>query len=152
MLSLTGGFLDGDDGAALVLATLATCLVGELLLLAVGANRHANGGQVVVRAAQCSAAHRVAPFRIRHGAIPFVSPPDSPQPDCAWPQASQIRPCGSGRAPSIPEGADFSRLARAAKSSQSLPAGVRRTLIAVANRDIAVFTAARAKSLAVKLA
>ena len=57
MLSLTGGFLDGDDGAALILATLATCLVGELLLLAVGAYGDAYGDKVVVRAAQCGAAY-----------------------------------------------------------------------------------------------
>ena len=75
MLSLTSGFLDSDDGAAFVLATLATCLVGELFLLAVRADGDADGSQLIVRAAQCSAAHRVAPFRIRHGAIPFVFPP-----------------------------------------------------------------------------
>jgi len=75
VLSLLGGFLDVQNGAALVCAALGASAVGQLLFVAVGALRDARGRQKVVGAAIGCAARRVAPFRIRHGAIPFVFRP-----------------------------------------------------------------------------
>jgi hypothetical protein len=65
------GFLGFKHGAALVLAALGAGVMGQLLLVAIGALRDAGGGQEVVGAAVGGAARGVAPFRIRHGAIPF---------------------------------------------------------------------------------
>jgi hypothetical protein len=53
---LARGFLDVDHGAALVLAALGAGAMGQLLLVAVGALRDADGGQKVVRAAKCGTA------------------------------------------------------------------------------------------------
>ena len=75
MLSLLRCFLDVQHGATLVRSALGASVMGKLLLVAVGALGYARGRQEVVRAAKCSAARGMAPFRIRHDAIPFVSSP-----------------------------------------------------------------------------
>ena len=69
---LLGGFLRLDDGTALVLATFGAGTVGKLLLVAVRALGEAGGSEEVVGTSIGGAARRVAPFRIRHNAIPFV--------------------------------------------------------------------------------
>src|SRR6266568_2466563 len=92
----------------------------------------------------------MAPFRIRHGAIPFVSL--SPRPLARFRLHGVFRlPFGSGRN-TLNLFASFSGLHPAAESSQSLPAGVTRTHFAGAILAIAVLTTAWAKSFAVRLA
>jgi hypothetical protein len=55
-LSLLGSFFNIKNGAALVLSALGAGAMGKLLLVTVGALRHADSGQKVVRAAECGAA------------------------------------------------------------------------------------------------
>ena len=69
---LLGGFLGLDDGATLVLAALGAGAMRELLFVAIRTLRKASGSEEVVSTAIGGAARRVAPFRIRHDAIPFV--------------------------------------------------------------------------------
>jgi hypothetical protein len=69
------GFLHIKNGTALVLAALGAGAMGQLLLVAVGALGDPGSRKEIVSTAIGSAARRVAPFRIRHDAIPFVSPP-----------------------------------------------------------------------------
>lgn len=61
------GFLDGEDGATLVLAALGADAMGELVLATVGAKADAGGREEVVAAALGGALLGVAPFWIRHG-------------------------------------------------------------------------------------
>ena len=77
MLNLLDGFFDVQNSATLVGATLRAGAMGKLLLVAVWTFRQTYGGQKVVSAAVGGPARRVAPFRIRHDAIPFVSPTPS---------------------------------------------------------------------------
>src|ERR1035438_587557 len=77
MLRLLGSFLHVQHRAALVGAALGAGAMRQLLLMAVRAFGDAHGGQKVVRAAKCGTACRVAPLRIRHDAVPFVSSPVS---------------------------------------------------------------------------
>jgi len=53
---LLGFFLDIDNGASLVLAALGAGAMRELFLVAGGALGDADGGQEIVRAAECGAA------------------------------------------------------------------------------------------------
>ena len=68
-------FLHCEHGAALVLAALGAGLMGQLFFVAIGALRESGGGKKVVSTAVGGAARGVAPFRIRHDAIPFKSGP-----------------------------------------------------------------------------
>ena len=91
--SLLCGFLGLKHRAALVLSALGAGAMGKLLLVAVRALRQAGRGEEVVGAAIGGAARRVAPFRIRHGAIPFAFPPrPRPQqgPDCLAARAEHL--------------------------------------------------------------
>ena len=72
---LLGCFLDVQDQPLLVDPALGASAVGQFLLVTVGALRQALGRQEVMGATIRGTARRVAPFRIRHDAIPFVSPP-----------------------------------------------------------------------------
>jgi len=92
MLRLLGGFLDVENGAAFVGAALGAGVVGKLLLVTVGALGDAAGGQKIVRPAIGGTARRVAPFRIRHGAIPFVFAPRQDR-------TGSGLPCGVGGTP-----------------------------------------------------
>src|SRR5215472_7011333 len=74
-LRLFRGFLGLRHNAALILSALRAGAVGKLLLVAVRTLREARRGQKVVSTAIGSAARRVAPFRIRHNAVPFVFQP-----------------------------------------------------------------------------
>jgi len=69
--SLLGGFLDFENLAALVLAALGAGAMGQLLLVAYRALGEAGGSEKIMGTTIGSAARRVAPFRIRHDAIPF---------------------------------------------------------------------------------
>jgi hypothetical protein len=68
-------FLHIEHGAALVLAALGAGLMGQLFFVAIGALRESGSGKKVVRTAKGGAARGMAPFRIRHDAIPFKSGP-----------------------------------------------------------------------------
>ena len=154
--NLLGCFLDVQHGAALVLAALGAGAMGQLLLVAGGALGDAHGGQKVVRAAKCGAARRVAPFRIRHDKNSFRF-------SARFGSVSAgFRPCntlaafrrGLAAPSNDPDvlGAYLLGLDPAAETGQRLPAGVARTLIAGAGWLLRFCTAARAKSLAVRLA
>src|SRR6185437_9658462 len=69
------GFLRFAVAAVAIGLALGAGAVRQLLLVAVRTLRHAAGAQKVVRAAIGGAARRMAPLRIGHGAIPFVTPP-----------------------------------------------------------------------------
>ena len=70
---LLRGFLRIQNRTALVLSALGTGAMGKLLLMAVRALRNTSLSQKIVGTAVGAAARRVAPFRIRHDAIPFAS-------------------------------------------------------------------------------
>jgi hypothetical protein len=65
------GFLHFQNCTAFVLAALGAGAMGQLLLVAVGAFGDTRGREEIMSTAIGGAARRVAPFRIRHGAIPF---------------------------------------------------------------------------------
>src|SRR6185503_6411295 len=69
---LLRSFLRIQHRTTLVLSALGTGTMGKLLLMAVRALRKTGRSQEIVGTAIGGAARRVAPFRIRHGAIPFA--------------------------------------------------------------------------------
>ena len=69
---LLRGFLRVQHCPALVLSALRAGAMGKLLLMAVRALRNTGLSQEVVGTAIGAAARRMAPFRIRHDAIPFA--------------------------------------------------------------------------------
>ena len=72
---LLRSFLGIQHRSALVLSALGAGAMGKLLLMAVRALRKAGLSQEVVGTAVGAAARRVAPFRIRHDALPFAFSP-----------------------------------------------------------------------------
>jgi hypothetical protein len=72
---LLRGFLRIQHRTPLVLSALGAGVMGKLFLVAVRTLRNTGLGQKIVGAAVGSAARRVAPFRIRHDAIPFAFSP-----------------------------------------------------------------------------
>ena len=74
-MSILLGFLDFQHGAAFIRSALGAGAMGQLLFVAVRALREPGGGKKVVGTAEGGAARGVAPFRIRHDAIPFDSCP-----------------------------------------------------------------------------
>jgi hypothetical protein len=75
---LLRSFLGIQHRPTLVLSTLGAGAMGKLLLVAVRALGNTRLSQEVVGAAVGGAARGVAPFRIRHDAIPFAFSPSGP--------------------------------------------------------------------------
>ena len=71
MLRLLDRFFGFKDSAAPVFAALGAGVMGQFLLVTVRAFRQTAGCEEVVCAAIGGSARRVAPFRVRHDAIPF---------------------------------------------------------------------------------
>ncbi len=71
--ALADSFLDFQNRTALVLTALGAGPMRKLLFLAVRADGKRSRRQKIVRAAKCSAALGMTPFRIRHGTVPFNS-------------------------------------------------------------------------------
>ena len=146
------GFLHFQHGAAFVRSALGAGAMGQLLLVAVRALGEPGCGEKVVGTADGGTARGVAPFRIRHDAVPFEFCPLKLLAGAGTVErlVSLARLRKRGRA--LLQTTESSGLDPAAQPGQRLPAGVDWTLIAGAGLGVAIGSAARAKSLAVGLA
>jgi hypothetical protein len=125
----------------------------QLLFLAVGANGQRASRQKIMRAAKCSAALGMTPFRIRHGACSFLVLATASSPQRAWASFKYlgILPLKRKR-PILGRFLDFLVFHPAAQVSQCFPSRIAWTLITGACCLVAVLAAARAKSFTIWLA